>query len=229
MTGFRGLTLDLDETLWPIQPVIDRAERELHAWLSAHAPATAAAFDVPGLQGLRDEVAMEFPEHAHDFTWLRQVSIERALTVAGDNPALAQPAFECFFEWRHRITLFDDALPALERLAAQFPIMALTNGNADLARIGLDRFFVGRLSAREFGRGKPHADFFHAGCAQLGLDPTVVLHVGDDWALDIEGAHAAGQPSAWICRPHHAPKLAGSAAQPWFEGVDLLALAARLA
>lgn len=229
MTGFRGLTLDLDETLWPIQPVIDRAERELHAWLSAHAPATAAAFDVPGLQGLRDEVAMEFPERAHDFTWLRQVSIERALTVAGDNPALAQPAFECFFEWRHRITLFDDALPALERLAAQFPIMALTNGNADLARIGLDRFFVGRLSAREFGRGKPHADFFHAGCAQLGLDPTVVLHVGDDWALDIEGAHAAGQPSAWICRPHHAPKPAGSAAQPWFEGVDLLALAARLA
>lgn len=228
MTEIRALTLDLDETLWAIQPVIERAERELHAWLRAHAPATAARFDVAALQALRDAVALEFPDRAHDFTWLRRESIERALVAAGDGAELADPAFEHFFEWRHHVTLFDDALPALQRLAVRFPILALTNGNADLERIGLASYFVGCLSARDFGRGKPHADFFYAGCAELGFAPATVLHVGDDWALDIEGAHAAGQPSAWICRPHHAPKPGWAQAQPWFEGPDLLTLADRL-
>ncbi|WP_310739934.1 HAD-IA family hydrolase [Inhella proteolytica] len=228
MTAIRALTLDLDETLWPIQPVIERAEAELHAWLRQHAAATAARFDVPALQALRDAVALEFPDRAHDFTWLRRESIERALVLAGDAPELAEPAFEHFFEWRHRVVLFDDALPALQRLCGRYPILALTNGNAELARIGLAPYFVGRLSAREFGRGKPHADFFHAACSQLGLTPDQVLHVGDDWALDIEGAHGAGQPSAWICRPHHAAKPAWAQAKPWFEGADLLQLADRL-
>ncbi|WP_374434941.1 HAD family hydrolase [Inhella sp.] len=228
MTAIRALTLDLDETLWPIQPVIERAETELHAWLRQHAAATAARFDVPALQALRDAVALEFPDRAHDFTWLRRESIERALMLAGDPPELAEPAFEHFFDWRHRVVLFDDALPALQRLCGRYPILALTNGNAELARIGLAPYFVGRLSAREFGRGKPHADFFHAACAQLGLTPGQVLHVGDDWALDIEGAHGAGQPSAWICRPHHGTKPAWAQAKPWFEGADLLQLADRL-
>lgn len=224
-----AITLDLDETLWPIGPVIERAEDALHAWLWRHAPTTAAAFSVRALRDLRDAVAREFPDRAHDFTWARLCSIERALVAAGDDPALAEPAFEHFFEHRHRVNFFSDALPALERLAARFPLLALTNGNAELARLGIAQHFVGRLSARDFGRGKPHADFFHAGCARLGFAPAVVLHVGDDWALDIEGAHAAGQPCAWIHRPHHAPRPASSAVQPWFEGGSLLALAERLA
>lgn len=226
--GIRAITLDLDETLWPIAPVIERAEDELHGWLQRHAPRTAARFDVAALRALRDSLAAEFPDRAHDFTWARRVSIERALTLVGDDSALAEPAFEYFFEWRHRVTLFPDALPALARLSARYPILALTNGNAELDRIGIAQYFVGRLSAREFGRGKPHVDFFHAACARLGEPPAAVLHVGDDWALDIEGAHAAGQPSAWIGRPHHGLRPQGGQADPWFEGESLLGLAERL-
>lgn len=224
-SSVRALTLDLDETLWPIAPVIERAEAALHVWLAQNAPATAARFDVAALRELRDTVALEFPDRAHDFTWARKVSIERALVAAGDDAAWAEPAFEHFFEWRHRVTLFPDALPALTRLAARFPLLALTNGNAELHRMGLAHFFVGRLSARDHGRGKPHADFFHAGCERLGVSPGQVLHVGDDAALDIEGAHAAGQPSAWIVRPHHGMPPAPLHAKPVFVGADLLQLA----
>lgn len=229
MIAVRAITIDLDETLWPIAPVIARAERALHDWLRAHAPATAAAFDVPALQALRDLVALEFPERAHDFSWVRRASIARALEQAGDAVSLADPAFEEFLEWRHRVTLFDDALPALERLAARFPLFALTNGNASLERIGIAGHFVGRLAARDFGRGKPHADFFHEACARLRLEPAAVLHVGDDWALDIEGAWDAGQPSAWIRRKHHDDRPLSSRAQPAFIGSDLLKLSDWLA
>ena len=203
----RAISLDLDDTLWPIAPTIARAEQELHAWFAANAPATAAMFDVPTLVRLRDAIAHEFPDMSHDFTWMRRIAIERALVAAGDDPLLAEPAFDCFFHWRQQVVLFDDALPALERLAAKYPLIALTNGNADWRAIGLAPYFIaGCLSAREFGRGKPHADFFHEGCNRLGLAPEQVLHGGDDWQLDIEGAHAAGLPSTWIRRPHHADK-----------------------
>ena len=34
----RAITLDLDDTIWPIAPVILRAENALGAWLREHAP-----------------------------------------------------------------------------------------------------------------------------------------------------------------------------------------------
>ena len=58
---------------------------------------------------LRDAIAGEFPDRAHDFTWMRKLAIERALVAAGDDPALAEPAFECFFRWRQQVVLFSDA------------------------------------------------------------------------------------------------------------------------
>lgn len=224
----RAFTLDLDDTLWPIWPVIERAEVELHGWLQRHAPRTAAMFDVPGLRQLRDAVTAEFPEQAHDFSWLRQRAIEQALAAAGDALELATPAFQHFFHWRQQVVLFDDAAAALSALSARGPVLALTNGNADLHAVGLDRFFVGILSARAFGRGKPHADFFHAGCALLGAPPAEVLHIGDDWRLDIEGAHHAGQPSAWVHRGHTAARPADTPIRPWFEGATLAALVSAL-
>jgi len=221
---FRAITLDLDDTLWPIAPTIARAEEQLHAWLQRHAPATAARFDIAGIVQLRDAVAGEFPQQAHDFTWMRKVAIERALRAAGDDPALTEPAFEVFFAARQQVVLYADAEPALRRLAARYPILGLTNGNADWRAIGLGPYLnAGCLGAREFGQGKPHAAFFHEGLRRLGMTATEVLHVGDDWQLDIAGAQGAGIAAAWIRREHHPDKPDGGRA--WFEGSSLLDLA----
>ena len=200
-----ALTFDLDDTLWPIWPTIARAETALRDWLRAHAPATAARFDAAGLRRLRDEVAMAHPQWVHDLSAVRRESIRRALELAGEDPALAEPAFDCFFEARQRVELYADAAPALARLAARFPILALSNGNADLTRIGLDHHFVGALSARDFGLAKPRPEIFHEACRRLGAAPAAVLHVGDDLDLDVNGARGAGLQAAWIDRQAQAP------------------------
>ena len=44
----RGISFDLDDTLWPIWPTIERAEKALLDWLGAHAPMAAALFANPG-------------------------------------------------------------------------------------------------------------------------------------------------------------------------------------
>lgn len=209
--AIKALTLDLDDTLWPIWPAIERAEHALHAWLEEHAGATALRFDAAALRGLREAVEAEHPHWGHDFTRMRRESLRRALTLAGDDPALADPAFEVFFVARNRVELYPDARPALEALARRWPIVALTNGNADLRSIGLVEHFTATISAREFGFGKPDVRIFHEACRRLDARPHEVLHVGDDWALDVAGAHGAGLRSAWVRRDGDAVMPAGTA------------------
>ena len=219
----RAITLDLDDTLWPIAPVVLRAETVLGQWLRRHAPRTAERFPLEAMRALRDEVAREHPHLAHDFTRQRMISLERMLAAAGDDVALAQPAFEAFFAARCDVVHYDDTVDALDRLAARVPLAALSNGNADLVRIGLMDRFAFQLGAREHGAAKPDPSIFHAACARLDVPPAHVLHVGDDIEMDVVGAHRAGLRSCWINRdgrtwPH-------AALRPDLEFTDLAALA----
>lgn len=195
-----AITLDLDDTIWPIGPVIVRAENALGEWLRANAPRTAAHWPLEAMRTLRDEVAAEHPHLAHDFTQQRLITLERMLRAAGDDIALVAPAFDAFFAARCDVTHYDDSLDALDRLAAHVPLAALSNGNADLRRIGLMHVFRFQLGAREHGVAKPAASIFLAACRQLGCAPAQVLHVGDDVALDIVGAARAGLRTCWINR-----------------------------
>jgi FMN hydrolase / 5-amino-6-(5-phospho-D-ribitylamino)uracil phosphatase len=197
----KAITLDLDDTLWPIWPTIERAEKALHDWLAEHAPMTSALFANPAaLRDIRAEMSSSRPDLKHDMSALRRESIRLALHRAGDDPMLADAAFEVFFAERQRVTLFDDALPALERLAARFPLVALSNGNADLQRIGLGRFFRAAVCARDFGVGKPDPRIFHAAAGAVDSSPEFILHVGDDVTLDALGALNAGMQAAWLNR-----------------------------
>src|SRR5258706_4870913 len=132
--SIRALTLDLDDTLWPIAPAIEGAEAALHRWLSGHAPATAARFDVAGLRERRDEVARRHPAMAHDFSAVRRESLRLALLESGDDEALADAAFAVFFAARHELAFYPEVADALQRLAARYPLLALSNGNADIGR-----------------------------------------------------------------------------------------------
>jgi len=204
-----AITLDLDDTLWPIWPTIERAERVLYEWLVREAPKTANLLVTPGvLRELREATAKERSDLAHDLSALRRESIRTALRRAGEDPALADPAFEIFFAERQRVTLYDDALPALKWLSERYPLVAVSNGNADVHQTGVGRWFRAAFNAREFGSGKPHAPIFRAAAASVGLLPKDVLHVGDDAALDVVGALDAGMQAAWLVRDE----------QPWEHG-----------
>ena len=207
-SAIRALTLDLDDTLWPIAPVIVRAERLMRQWLERHAPATAAANDAPTLRRIRAEVERDHPEWHHDLSALRLATLRRAVHAAGEPTQLAEQAFDVFFDARQQVELYPDALDALQRLARRFPLLSLSNGNADLQRVGVAQHFCGSLSAREVGIAKPDPRLFAAACARLGLPPAKVLHVGDDLALDVMGARAAGMPAVWLRRAGSATDLA---------------------
>ena len=196
----RAISLDLDDTLWPIEPVMLRAEQRLDAWLKTHCPRAAEHYPIPAMRALRDQVAGENPHLAHDFTAQRRLSLSAALTPHGYGDDHVESAFTEFYAARNQVECYADALPALERLAALFPLVSLTNGNADLHKIGLSRFFQFSICARDFGAAKPAPQIFHSACDRLGLPPDAVLHVGDDPEQDVAGARAAGLRCAWLNR-----------------------------
>ena len=200
----RAISFDLDDTLWPIWPTIEKAEKALHDWLAENAPMAAAMFASPSaLREIREHMAASRPELKHDMSALRRESIRLALYRAGENPLLAEPAFDVFFAARQSVTLFEDVQPALEYLSARFPLVTVSNGNADLARIGLAPFFRASIHAREFGVGKPDPRIFHAAAGAVEVPPESVLHVGDDATLDALGALNAGMQAAWVNRTEH--------------------------
>lgn len=219
----RAITLDLDDTLWPIAPAIARAEAALDAWLATHTPGSAARWPLSERQRLRARVDAERPHLRHDMTAQRQWMLERMLAEAGEDPALAGAAFDAYFAARCEVEHYADSLTALERLHARAPLAALSNGNACLRRIGLMHLFAFQLGAREHGAAKPAASLFHAACAQLGCMPHEVLHVGDDVDTDIAGAHRAGLRTCWINREGRTWPY--DALRPDLEFADLAALA----
>ena len=200
----KAITLDLDDTLWPIWPTIERAEHVLRGWLTERAPMAAALFaDPAALRDIRDHVADQRPEIKHDMSAVRRESIRLALYRAGEDPLLADDAFEAFFAARQQVELFEDARPALEFMAARYPVVSLSNGNADLQRIGIAQYFRAAVSARDFGIGKPDPRIFVAAAGAADVRPEQVLHVGDDATLDVVGALNAGMQAVWLNRGDH--------------------------
>ncbi len=202
-----AITIDLDDTLWPFAPVGARIEHVLHDWMREHSPCTAEAFPVAAMRVLREQVVADHPALAHDMGALRRLTIAHALRDSGADAALLDAAYEAFYAARNDVTCYPDSLDALARIAARLPVAALTNGNADLTRIGLDHHFRFALGAHEHGAAKPDPGIFQAACARLECAPDAVLHVGDHAEMDVAGAARAGLRTCWINRANDAGAL----------------------
>lgn len=226
MHALRLVTLDLDDTLWAIAPVIARAENLLHAWLTENCPVTASRFSPQDLRAARQDVEKRHPELAGDLGALRRQSILLALRQGGDNEALADDAFEVFQAARNDIGCFDDVLPALARLKSKFIVAAVSNGNACVKLAGLGEYFDFSLSAREARCAKPGREIFRQACNLAGVQPHETLHAGDDINCDVRGALAAGMHAAWI---HRDTRVTRMLAPPALTFPDLAALADHLA
>lgn len=195
-----ALSFDLDDTLWPIAPVMGRAEQALDAWMKLHCPEAHVAWPIERMRGLRDQVWMEHPDLQHDFTSTRIISLRRALLPLGYGEQHVEGAFEAFFAARNQVELFPEVRGALERLAQRHVLIAISNGNADLKRIGLADLFRFSVHAREHGKAKPSRCIFDAASTRLGVAAAEVLHIGDHPEQDVQAALDAGMAAVWLDR-----------------------------
>jgi FMN hydrolase / 5-amino-6-(5-phospho-D-ribitylamino)uracil phosphatase len=200
MSVTRVISLDLDDTLWPVAPVIAAAEAALLEWLRQRYPRAVRGHSLDSMRALRAKIAAQFPEQSHDLTFLRRRALGMQLAAAGYADASCEEAFEVFLAARNSVEFFADVRPALERLRARYRLYALSNGNADLHRCGIGELFDGHVTAIAAGAAKPDAKIFAALRDMTGVSAEEILHIGDDPITDVVGARQAGMQSVWLNR-----------------------------
>lgn len=200
LNDVRAIAFDLDNTLWDVEPVLARAEARVFAWLQTHAPRITARLSAEDMRRAREQLARREPHNAHDFTYLRTAALAGHARDHGYEEGVAARAFEVFLEARCEVAVFADVLPGLERLKRRYALASLSNGNADLGRIGMGHLFTLSLNARQIGAAKPARVCFERLAEGLGLKPAQLLYVGDDPHVDVVAAQAAGLKAAWMTR-----------------------------
>jgi putative hydrolase of the HAD superfamily len=200
----KAICFDLDNTLWEIEPVLARAERILADWLERRYPKIPAAFTPADVLRVREALLAERPDQAHDFTFLRRETLKRVAAAAGFDEsaahAISHEAFDLWHGARNELTPYAEVGPALERLGRRFRLATLSNGNADLGRIGLAHHFEVTLHAAKLGCAKPDARSYACLADALTLRPGEILFVGDEPHADVVGPRAAGMQTVWVNR-----------------------------
>lgn len=158
-----ALTFDLDDTLYDNRPVITRTEQEALAFVQNYHPALNSLQN-SDLQRLRQAVRDAEPEIYHDVTQWRHRAVERAMLEAGLSAAEARmganAAMMNFAKWRSRIEVPQTTHDTLKALARKWPLVAITNGNAQPELFGPGDYFEFVLRAGPDGRSKPFSDMY---------------------------------------------------------------------
>ena len=107
--------------------------------------------------------------------------------------------------YEERLVAFDDAVAAVQSLAAQGTTMAVASSSrrsaleGKLALTGLDRYFDVIVGGDEVAHGKPAPDVYLEAARRLGVLPTDCVAI-EDADLGAESAAAAGMRVVMIRR-----------------------------
>ena len=194
------LSFDLDDTLWPVEPVMLAAEQTMWAWLRERHPELMRGQGIETMRAVRARINERYPQRIHDMTFMRRRTLQEMFGDHSEAEALADQAFEVFYAARNRVQFYDDVEPALRRLQTRYRLFALSNGNADLRRTGLADLFEGHVTAISAGAAKPDARIFANLRELAGVEAAQVLHIGDDPHADVVGATQAGMQAIWMNR-----------------------------
>ena len=216
------LTIDLDDTLWPCMPTIMHAETTSYRWLQQKWPELTRRYSMEDLRDRRRQLMQQRPELFNDLSEARRAHFRDLSDELGYDYDWIEEAFQVFLEARQKVAFYDDTLPVLERLQRSYRLVALTNGNAHIQKVGLGEYFELQISAADVNAAKPNPAMFVAAMKQLGVSAEQTLHVGDHAIHDIEGARAAGIRSVWVNR--QGASWPSSAFRADFEVTDLYGL-----
>ena len=203
---FSAVLFDLDNTLYDREAAFGR-------WADAYLRDTLRLTDPEEAARVR---ALIFEMDADGYG-SKAAIFERLHALYPALPGGSARSVDVFFdEFRAHITPEAGTEALLDALAdAHLPFGVITNGSArqwrKIESLGLARRTDCLFVSETFGGKKPDRTIFHAAAAHLGIPPGEILFVGDNPAVDVRGAQAAGMKAAWLHRGQPWPQeLAGA-------------------
>jgi putative hydrolase of the HAD superfamily len=258
LAGIRAVTFDFGNTLVPVdrtalRAVVTRTAEAVTAEVGLGTPAAfLEAWSEERKRQFRDALPrlreVDLAERAG-----RVLARLRGLTAPGvDEPWDERLVSERSTPWEIErvVAIYSDAFVAVVRVPPEsglvlrelagrgFQVAILSNWplastiDRVAAAAGWLPLLSGVFVSQRIGSIKPHPAIFAHAAAALGREPGEVLHVGDDWAADVEGAAAAGWRVAYLRdRQVDTPlptSVRGDGLEPDLELDDLAELGAHL-
>jgi len=200
-----ALSFDLDDTLYSNRPIMQNAEKQMLIYFQEHFPQTAEQGEQACRQywrQFRGKAIAKQPNLVHDVSALRLYSYTLAIKALGysqqQSEQQAIAAFAHFIHHRSDFTFPQSSKLLLEKLATKYPIVAITNGNVNFEKLGLDKLFQQIYHPTVSIKSKPDSAMFTLACQYLAIKPQQLLHVGDCGKSDVLGALQANCQVAWL-------------------------------
>ena len=195
------ITFDLDDTLWDNKPTITNAEIKTRKWIEEKVGAIEWG-DLNDFLQLREALIRKDKSIAWDISKLRiEIFKEKIKGLVSNDEItkLAEEAFSYFLKKRHEIELFPGVEDALKALSENYMLGVLTNGNADIYKLSIGKYFEFSISSLEAQNSKPNKSHFELAKSHLpNLKYSEMLHIGDHQINDIFGAHSLGIKALWF-------------------------------
>ena len=196
------ISFDLDDTLWPIMPTILNAEKVTNAWIKKNYPGVGSLLGSKETTQIRDRLLKKNPDLKYQLSTLRELYFIELGLLAGYSESeakqMASSSFEIFFNERNNVVLFEGVEDCLNDLKEQYSLGVITNGNADLKKIGIDHYFDFSFSASDLKASKPDPIMFEVVKEFTGCTGQQICHVGDHPLLDVKASHDCEMNPIWF-------------------------------
>lgn len=200
--SIKYISFDLDDTFWDVMPTIYRAEDLTSSWIKENYPGADKIIQSTNMMDLRNKLLKEDPSLLVKISDLRTKMFYEVGLLAGYNKEesdkLSKNAFNIFIEARNDVKLFEGVQETLESLNQNYSLGVITNGNADLKKIGIDHLFSHIFSSANSGVHKPDPKAFEILIEASGLKPEEICHVGDHPLNDVKGSLDCGMQPIWF-------------------------------
>ena len=185
-------------------PTIKFAEESLCHWLEQNFPRITDRHSSDDMIEMRKQFTLQDKRFAIDLSLMRYEFLKQLALEAGYDPEqVAEGGFEVFYEARQQVSFYDDVFPCLQRLRLRFRLGTISNGNANVEKVGLGDLIEHSVSAAESKVAKPHKLIFQQLVERFGVSANRVLYVGDHPEFDVIGPQDAGLQAIWINRENN--------------------------
>ena len=181
--SIKAVSFDLDDTLWPLLPVILKAEKDTNNWLVKNYPGVKKLLESEEIISIRNELISQEGELVNQLSKLRKLVFLELGIRSGykkeEAEIMAKESFKVFFSGRNDVKLYQGTEKTLKRLKEKYTLGVITNGNANLKKIGINHYFSFNISAENMNVSKPDPKIFEAAVAETSLNAHEICHVGD--------------------------------------------------
>ncbi len=197
---YKHIFFDLDRTLWDFDAAAEVAFERIYEKYNLKSLGIPSAHEFHEVyHPLNEQLWMLYREDKITKDYLNRTRFMQPLAHYGvHDTALADQLSEDYVYWSPRIVrLVPGTMELLDYLKPKYHLHLITNGfqevqHTKLSGSGLEPYFETLTVSEEVGVKKPNPEIFLYALRKANASPVESLMIGDEMAVDIDGARAAG-------------------------------------